>query len=125
MLDMPFADGFAGVLLCFNVMHHLSDKEQYLCFLNQCYRVLKKRGHIFFVEPEDNFIRKLQDLLLRVPLLSDIPILKGQKVAVFEEKEQIGNFCRIDILKLLTDSGFSIIEKRSFLKSFILSARKI
>ena len=120
MLDIPYPDHFADVLICFNAMHHLLNDQQYHGFLSQCLRVLKKGGQFFLVEPEKNFFRKLQNGVAKIPIVSDFGPLKEQKIALLEEKEELERFMATDIVALFKNHGFAILRRRSFLKSFIL-----
>ncbi len=120
MLDMPYPEKFADTLICFNVMHHLLNQEQYGLFLDNCKKVLKRDGKLFFVEPQRNFFRKVQDVLTKIPIISNIGPIKGQKIAIEEEKEEIDKFLDVDIQGLFEDNGFHVVLYKSYLKSFIL-----
>ena len=123
MLEMPYKNGFADVLICFNVMHHLLDYSQYSLFLKNCERVLKKNGRLFLVEPQKNLFRKLQDILIKLPLISEIGPIKWQKTANQEEKEELKIFLEANIKEIFKTTGFKIITYRSFLKSFVMYCR--
>ncbi len=120
MLDVPYPQDFADVLICFNVMHHLLNEHEYHVFLSQCQRVLKHDGKFFLVEPENNFFRKCQSKLIALPIISEIGPIKAQKIAVFEEKEELEYFMGTDIRALVQCHNFNIIRYQTFLKSFIL-----
>ena len=125
MLDMPYDDDFADTLICFNVMHHLFSYEQYIEFLGNCRRVLKKGGKFFLVEPHDNPWRKLQDILVKISLVSSFGPIRWQKKAVLEEKNEIDRFLRINLRDLFGKQGFDIIRYGPYFKSQYLYCRNI
>jgi len=120
MLNMPYPKGFADVLICFNSMHHLLNYRQYDLFLKNVKRVLKNGGKFFMVEPQRNIFRKLQDLIIKIPIISDVGIVKERKIVIQEERKELEKFLNIDIVKLFKSQGFDIYTYRSYLKSFIL-----
>ena len=105
MLAMPFPENFADVLICFNVMHHLLDYSEYVLFLKNCRAVLKPNGKLFLVEPHNNIFRKLQGVLVNLPILSSLEPLKAQRIALEEEEEELDKFMAADILQLIEGSG--------------------
>ena len=120
MLDMPYPENFADTLICFNVMHHLLDIRDYDLFLNNCKRVLRDEGIFFLVEPERNLFRKFQDIIIKIPIVSNIGPIKAQKIAIKEEKKELEQFMSIDIFSLFQKHNFIIKQYKPFLKSFIL-----
>lgn len=123
MLSIPFPNKFANCLLCFNAMHHLLNYEQYAQFILECKRVLKEKGHLFLVEPENNFIRKLMYIVLAIPIINNIEILRLQKKAVDEEEDEIELFYKLDLPGLLSENLFNMVLKRSYLKSILIHAQ--
>lgn len=45
--EMPFADGFADVVICSSVLHFARDEEQFRAMLSELWRVLKPGGMLF------------------------------------------------------------------------------
>ena len=119
MIQMPFEDSSVDVLYTFNALHHLTAAEQYDTFFIECRRILKNNGRLFLFEPEDNFFRKLQNIIISIPLLNRISPIKEQRVAVKEEEEEITLFHSINIKMLLKKYDFHIDLYKTYLKSFI------
>jgi len=44
---MPWADGFADVVICNSVLHFASDEEQFLAMVTELWRVLRPGGMLF------------------------------------------------------------------------------
>ncbi len=44
---MPFADGFADVVICNSVLHFARDEEQFLAMVTELWRVLRPGGMLF------------------------------------------------------------------------------
>ena len=45
--SMPFADGFADVVICNSVLHFARDEEQFLAMVTELWRVLRPGGLLF------------------------------------------------------------------------------
>ena len=45
--ELPFADGFADVVMCSSVLHFAQDQHQFLSMLEELWRVLRPGGLLF------------------------------------------------------------------------------
>lgn len=124
MTHMPYENDSFDTIICFNAMHHLFSVDEYTQCIKECERLLRVNGFFFLVEPEKNMWRKVQDFIISVPFISNIGFIKAQKIAVFEEKEELQFFMNTDIKKIIEMNGFYVEEYVSFLKSSLTRAIK-
>lgn len=124
MTNMPYESNSFDAIICFNAMHHLFSVDEYTQCIKECLRLLRFNGFLFLVEPEKNMWRRVQDLVISMPLISNLGFIKAQKIAVFEEKEELQFFMNTDIKKIVEMNGFYVEEYVSFLKSSLTRAIK-
>jgi SAM-dependent methyltransferase len=123
MFHCPYPDNFANVLICMNVMHHCINHEQYKIFISECKRVLKKKGHIFFVEPEDNFFRKMTHFICSIPILNKVDCLNAKKKIFDEEKKEHELFFGLNLDNFLRDENLTILSRKSCMESLLIHAQ--
>ncbi|MGV9197262.1 MAG: class I SAM-dependent methyltransferase [Promethearchaeia archaeon] len=96
--DMPFEVGEFDAIFTFGSFHHISRKRK---MLQECIRVVKKKGYICIVEPQPHIIQSIKDEHPTHPnwadprdFLTDLPVIMEHK-----QKKNIDTY----ILKIQKD----------------------
>jgi len=52
---LPLEDNSVDVILCFDVIEHVKDKNELIAFFKECARLIKPQGYVFIRTPNCNF----------------------------------------------------------------------